>query len=98
VISHEERYSSGYFHGPDLRTELRPLPLDARFAEAVAASERHREAGFMARRDELLSGQHGTSAAGAETFGEQLWNYFSRSYPELVRRHHPDHAPADAPA
>jgi isopenicillin N synthase-like dioxygenase len=93
VIAHEQRYSSAYFHGPDLRTVLDPLPLDQRFAEAVAASPRHRSAGFMARRDELLAGEHGTRSEGAGTYGEQLWNYYCRSYPELVRRHHPDHAP-----
>ena len=56
VISREQRYSSAYFHGPDLRAGLGPLDLDPRFAEAVAASPHHREAGFMARRDELLAG------------------------------------------
>ncbi|MCB0994816.1 MAG: isopenicillin N synthase family oxygenase [Acidimicrobiales bacterium] len=90
VIASDERWSSGYFHGPDLRTVLEPLPLDERFAAAVAASPRHRETGFMARRDELLSGEHGTRSTGAACFGEQLWNYFSRSYPDLVARHHPD--------
>lgn len=90
VIAAEERYSSGYFHGPDLRTVLDPLPLDHRFVDAVAASPRHRDAGFMAKRDELLSGERGTNSAGAEVFGEQLWNYFVRSYPTLVARHHPD--------
>jgi isopenicillin N synthase-like dioxygenase len=90
VIAHEERYSSAYFHGPDLRTRLDPLPLHPRFAEAVAASPRHRDAGFMARRDELLSGERGTHSAPAECYGEQLWNYFVRSYPDLVARHHPD--------
>lgn len=90
VIAHEERYSSGYFHGPDLRTRLDPLPLDHRFADAVAASPRHRDAGFMARRDELLSGERGTRSTAAASYGEQLWNYFVRSYPELVARHHPD--------
>lgn len=88
VISPAERYTSGYFHGPDLRTRLDPLPLDPRFAAAVAASPRHREAGFMARRDELLAGQRGIRSAGTETYGEQLWNYFNRSYPDLVARHH----------
>lgn len=90
VIAHEERYSSAYFHGPDLRTRLDPLPLDPRFAEAVAASPRHREAGFMATRNELLSGKRGIQSAGAGCYGEQLWNYFVRSYPDLVARHHPD--------
>jgi hypothetical protein len=90
VIATEERYSSGYFHGPDLRTPLEPLPLDDRFGAAVAASAHHRSAGFMARRDELLGGERGTRSRPAATYGEQLWNYFVRSYPELVARHHPD--------
>ena len=96
VVRIEERYSSGYFHGPDLRTVLDPLPLDHRFAEAVAASRRHRDAGFMARRDELLDGERGTRSTSAACYGEQLWNYFLRSYPDLVRRHHPDVATSDA--
>ncbi len=90
VVSPRERISSGYFHGPDLRTRLDPLPLDQRFADAVAASARHRDAGFMAKRGELLDGERGTRSAGTATFGEQLWNYFVRSYPQLVERHHPD--------
>jgi isopenicillin N synthase-like dioxygenase len=96
VITDRERYSSGYFHGPDLRTALEPLPLDRRFADDVAASPRHREAGFMARRGELLSGDTGTRSSGAATYGEQLWNYFVRSYPNLVARHHPDLVEVDA--
>lgn len=90
VISPGDRYSSGYFHGPDLRTPLAPLPLDARFAAAVAASPHHRDAGFMARRDELLAGERGIRSTGTATYGEQLWNYFTRSYPDLMARHHPD--------
>jgi isopenicillin N synthase-like dioxygenase len=96
VIADQERYSSGYFHGPDLRTVLDPLPLDHRFAGAVAVSPRHRDAGFMAKRDELLDGERGTRSTSAGCYGEQLWNYFVRSYPDLVRRHHPDLAPSDA--
>lgn len=88
VISPAERFTSGYFHGPDLRTRLDPLPLDVRFTEAVAASAHHRSAGFMARRDELLAGRRGLASTATETYGEQLWNYFSRSYPDLVARHH----------
>jgi isopenicillin N synthase-like dioxygenase len=90
VIASAERYSSGYFHGPSLTTSLAPLPLDPRFAEAVAASPHHLSAGFMAKRDELLAGAAGTTSTSADTYGQQLWNYFTRSYPELVRRHHPD--------
>lgn len=90
VIASEERYSSAYFHGPDLRTELAPLPLDLQYAAAVEASPRHREAGFMAKRDELLAGASGTSSASADTYGQQLWNYYLRSYPDNVRAHYPD--------
>jgi isopenicillin N synthase-like dioxygenase len=96
VVTTRERYSSGYFHGPDLRTVLDPLPLDHRFSDAVAASPRHRGAGFMATRAELLGGERGTGSTGARTYGEQLWNYFVRSYPALVRRHHPDVVATDA--
>jgi len=92
VIATEPRLSSAYFHGPDLRASLAPLDLDARFAAAVAASPRHRDAGFMARRDELLAGRSGTSSEPPPIYGEQLWNYYVRSYPDNVRRHHPDAA------
>ena len=96
VIADQERYSSGYFHGPDLRTVLDPLPLDRRFADAVGASGRHRDAGFMAKRDELIAGDGGIRSTGAATYGEQLWNYFTRSYPDLVARHHADVTVASA--
>jgi isopenicillin N synthase-like dioxygenase len=89
VIATEARLSSGYFHGPDLRTRLDPLPLHSRFAAAVAASPRHASAGFMARRDELLAGQGGIASESAPVYGQQLWNYFTRSYPEIVRAHFP---------
>ncbi len=89
VIATEERYSSGYFHGPDLRTRLDPLPLGPAFAEAVAASPRHAGAGFMAKRHELVTGAGGIASTSAGVYGEQLWNYYLRSYPDNVRRHYP---------
>ena len=92
VIAAEPRFSSGYFHGPDLRTRLDPLPLDPSFAQAVAASPRHAGAGFMARRDELLAGAGGIGGQAAGVYGQQLWNYLIRSYPDNMRRHHPDTA------
>lgn len=88
VIASEARFSSAYFHGPDLRASLEPLVLDERFASAVAASPRHRSAGFMAKRDELLAGVTGVASASAPVYGEQLWNYYVRSYPDNVARHH----------
>lgn len=90
VITNEPRFSSAYFHGPDLRTVLAPIELDASFAAAVAASPRHATAGFMAKRDELLAGQGGIASTSAAVYGEQLWNYYRRSYPDNVARHYPD--------
>jgi isopenicillin N synthase-like dioxygenase len=89
VISETERYSTGYFHGPSLDTPLARLPLHQRFAEAVAASPHHADAGFMARKHETESGVGDMrSDHKPATYGEQLWNYFSRSYPENVARHY----------
>jgi isopenicillin N synthase-like dioxygenase len=94
VITDEQRFSAAYFHGPDLRTRLDPVPLDESFARAVAASPRHAGAGFMARKAELEAGLEGiASQAGAGVYGQQLWNYYVRSYPENVRRHYPDLVP-----
>jgi isopenicillin N synthase-like dioxygenase len=90
VIATEARFSSAYFHGPDLRTPLEPLPLGPEFAAAVAASPRHAAAGFMAKRHELLAGQRGTASTSADVYGQQLWNYYVRSYPANVRAHYPD--------
>ena len=89
VITHQARMSAGYFHGPSLDAPLESLPLDARFTDAVAASPRHASAGYMAGRSETNAGvadmQGGLSAS---TYGQQLWNYFERSYPELMARHY----------
>ena len=90
VITTEARLSAAYFHGPDLRARLDPLPLAPDFAAAVAASERHAAAGFMARRDELLAGRDGIGSSGVGVYGQQLWNYYVRSYPDNVRAHYPD--------
>lgn len=90
VITTEHRYSSAYFHGPDLRARLVPLPLAPELAAAVAASPRHARAGFMASRDELLAGRRGTTGRSADVYGQQLWNYYRRSYPDNVARHHSD--------
>jgi len=90
VIAHQPRLSSAYFHGPDLRAGITPLDLDPRFAAAVAASPRHAQAGFMAQREELLAGATGTGSAPVDVFGQMLWNYYRRSYPENVRLHYPE--------
>ena len=89
VISCEERYSTAYFCGPSLEAPLDPLPLDGRFAEAVAASPHHTGAGFMARKEETEAGVGDmASHYRPSTYGEQLWNYFARSYPGNVAHHY----------
>jgi isopenicillin N synthase-like dioxygenase len=91
VVAHEERLSTAYFHGPSLDTRLVPIDLPPRFAEAVTASERHRTAGFMASRSQTESGTGDmANDRHASTYGEQLWNYFARSYPDNMAAHHSD--------
>ena len=75
---------------PSLDTSLAPLDLAPFYREAVAMSPRHANAGFMARRSEVESGVEDMgSSHRAEVYGEQLWNYFCRSYPDMVARHYP---------
>jgi isopenicillin N synthase-like dioxygenase len=89
VITSAPRLSAGYFHGPSLLTELDPLPLDRSFTAAVAGSPRHLGAGFMAQADETKGGVGDmASAHRPDTYGQQLWNYFKRSYPDMMRDHH----------
>ena len=89
VISSAERYSTAHFHGPSLEAPLDPLPLEGRFAEAVAASPHHANAGFMARKAETDAGVGDmASSYRPSTYGEQLWNYFARSYPDNVAHHY----------
>lgn len=91
VTTREPRLSCGYFHGPSLDMDLSPLPLAPRYAEAVANSPHHANAGFMAQRDETEAGVGDMqSREHPGTYGEQLWNYFARSYPENVAKHYPD--------
>ena len=89
VISAAERYSTAHFYGPSLDAPLDPLPLADRFAEAVAASAHHAGAGFMARKEETEAGVGDmASSYRPGTYGEQLWNYFARSYPDNVAHHY----------
>ncbi|MDH3236031.1 MAG: isopenicillin N synthase family oxygenase [Alphaproteobacteria bacterium] len=94
VRTNAPRQSAGYFHGPSLDMPLAPLKLDRRFAEAVAASPRHANAGFMAQSDETEAGVAAMASPDhPDIYGDQLWNYFSRSYPDNVRRHYPAAVP-----
>lgn len=91
VITDQLRFSAGYFHGPSLHTTLDPLPLDPSYPAAVEASPRHASAGFMARKHETEAGVGDMqSDYKPAVYGEQLWNYFSRSYPDNVAAHYPD--------
>ena len=94
VITEHERYSAGFFLGPPVDTPLTQLPLDPRFAGAVAASPRHANAGFMAQAAETDAGVADMSSPHRpETYGEQIWNYFVRSYPDIVKQHYPELVP-----
>ena len=92
VIATEPRFSSAYFHGPDLRTPLEPLPL------AVAVRRRRwpparviATPGFMAKRDELLDGARrhrraeraGVRPADVELLRAQLPRRGRRALPRL---------------
>ncbi len=90
VIARDERYSMAYFHGPSLDTPLSLLPLASHYADAVSASPHHNNAGFMARKHETETGTGDMqSQHKPDLYGEQLWNYFARSYPQLVAEHYP---------
>lgn len=85
VVTNAERYSAGYFHGPSLDAPLAPLSLDPSFAAAVAESPRHSSAGFMAQAEETEAGVAAmASPHSPDTYGDQLWNYFTRSYPDQM--------------
>ena len=91
VITRQERYSIGYFHGPTLDTKLSILNLPEKMHEVVRNSPRHLQAGFMALKEETESGVgEMQSSYKPSVYGEQLWNYFVRSYPDVVKHHYPN--------
>lgn len=91
VVTNAPRQSAGYFHGPSLDMELATIDLPMRFKQAVANSPRHQSAGFMARAEETVAGVGDMrSAHKPAVYGEQLWNYFCRSYPDNVKAHYPN--------
>ena len=93
VIVKNQRYSSAYFHGPDLRAAITPIVLPQQFQDAVLSSPRHFNAKFMAKREELLDGKECISNSNsALNYGEQLWNYLVRSYPDNVNYHYPEYS------
>jgi isopenicillin N synthase-like dioxygenase len=89
VFTRQPRLSAGYFHGPSLNTPLTPLDLADNYRDAVAASPRHASAGFMASREQTDAGVGDMqSDHRAAVYGEQLWNYFARSYPSNMALHY----------
>ncbi len=91
VVTRVPRRACGYFHGPSLDMSIAPLDLAPHFHQAVAASPRHAAAGFMAQAKETDSGiADMQSQHHPNIYGDQLWNYFLRSYPENARLHYPE--------
>jgi hypothetical protein len=92
VTARRDRLAVGFFYGPTLETELRPIDLAPEFAKQVQESDRHSGAGVMPRIDELESGVDGSLAGGSkyDTYGDLLWQYFSRSYPENMATWYPE--------
>ena len=90
VVTTKERYSCAYFHGPSLDYPMQTkLELDPKFAKAVEASPFHRNAKFMARKEETEQGVGDMeSEQCSTTYGEQLWNYFRRAYPQIVESYY----------
>lgn len=89
VITAEPRMSAAYFHGPSLDTALDPIQLDQWYIDAVAASERHSAAGYMATKEQTEAGVGDMgSVSHTDTYGDQLWNYFARSYPDMMQHHY----------
>ena len=90
VVASQPRQSAAYFHGPSLEMKLEPIALDPKFASAVEQSPRHKNAGFMARKEETDAGTPDMqSSYQPRVYGDQIWNYFSRSYPDIVEQHYP---------
>jgi len=92
VITAGERYSTGFFYGPCLDADLSPLSLPAELLQAVERSHRHQSVGTMPTKEELDQGVHDSFAGVVrhKTYGDMLWQYFSRAYPELARLHYPE--------
>ena len=88
---HATRYSSAFFYSPDLNTPLDPLPIDRKFIDLAAKSERHSREGLMASRAEMAGGTGGMdSRRKFDVFGDRYWQRWVRSYPEIAKRYYPD--------
>jgi isopenicillin N synthase-like dioxygenase len=86
------RLSCGYFHGPSLDTSLQVLKdLPQWCKDAVQTSDHHKDAGFMTQtpiegESDGESSKHGQRSL---VWGELVWNYLERSYPDSMVTHYP---------
>jgi isopenicillin N synthase-like dioxygenase len=78
-----DRYSIAYFHGCSLHTKLEPLHMDEKYLKAVNSCKRHTEASNKMREQD-------TEDSIALVYGDQVWSYLARSYPEIMTRHYPN--------
>ena len=91
VITAEPRLSAGYFHGPSLDTRLDPLPLDPPLRRGASPPARAiaTPASWPPATRPVAGVGDMRSTNRPDTYGEQLWNYFARSYPDNMARHYP---------
>ena len=76
---------------PPQNSTARPYPAVVASLSSLRASPRHANAGFMARKEETDAGMGDMSSSHrVAVYGEQVWNYFVRSYPDIVASHYPD--------
>lgn len=87
VMTKEPRLSSAFFYGPHLDYKIETLYRGS----ITVRNDRRDGDGFMATLNDLNNGRSGTSVASApKTYGEMLWRYYERSYPELMQKHYGD--------
>lgn len=84
VFTNAERYSIAYFHGPSLDTIVAPAKLAPKFTTAVEKSPYHAAAKFMSDSTEK------SVSLVNKTYGDFLWEYFTRSYPKNMEQHYPN--------
>ena len=82
VIATEPRFSTAYFHGPDLRTPLAPLSCPALRRRRRRQSHAIASPASWPSATNCSTGQADIASESAQVFGQQMWNYYVRSYPE----------------
>ena len=80
--------SAGYFHGPALDPRsIRSPSIPASPRRSPPARATATPASWPPGRD--AAGLGDMRSRRPDTYGEQLWNYFARSYPDNMARHYP---------